>query len=47
MISNLSTTDSGAYECQISSTNRDLRKEVFLNVKGKSINDFSHQYISM
>ncbi|XP_060564333.1 hemicentin-1-like isoform X2 [Ruditapes philippinarum] len=33
MISNVSTADSGAYECQISSTNRDLRKEVFLNVK--------------
>ncbi|KAH3832609.1 hypothetical protein DPMN_105901 [Dreissena polymorpha] len=33
MISNLTTADSGAYECQISSVDRDLRKEVFLNVK--------------
>jgi len=34
MISNLTVTDGGAYECQISSKNKDLRKEVFLNVKG-------------
>lgn len=34
MISNLSTADAGAYECQISSTDKNLRKEVYLNVKG-------------
>lgn len=33
MISNVSTADSGAYECQISSVDRGLRKEVYLNVK--------------
>lgn len=33
MIANLSTEDSGAYECQISSVDRDLRKEVYLTVK--------------
>lgn len=33
MISNVTTTDTGAYECQISSVDRELRKEVYLNVK--------------
>ncbi|KAL4227204.1 hypothetical protein ACF0H5_012650 [Mactra antiquata] len=33
MISNLSTSDTGAYECQISSVDKGLRKEVYLNVK--------------
>ncbi|XP_052795641.1 zwei Ig domain protein zig-8-like [Mya arenaria] len=33
MISNVTTTDSGMYECQISSRDRYLRKEVFLHVK--------------
>ncbi|XP_045216852.2 lachesin-like isoform X2 [Mercenaria mercenaria] len=42
MISNVSTADSGAYECQISSTNRDLRKEVYLNVKGISLTGTLH-----
>ena len=34
MISNVTTKDTGAYECQISATDRELRKEVYLHVKG-------------
>lgn len=37
MISNLSTQDTGAYECQISSVDKGLRKEVYLNVKGTAV----------
>lgn len=37
MISNVTTLDSGMYECQISSRDRELRKEVYLHVKGKDI----------
>ena len=36
MISNITTADTGAYECQISATDKELRKEVYLNVKGKT-----------
>lgn len=33
MITNVTTADTGSYECQISSVDRDLRKEVYLHVK--------------
>lgn len=33
MISNVTTAETGAYECQISATDRELRKEVYLHVK--------------
>ena len=34
MISNVTTVDTGAYKCQISATDRELRKEVYSHVKG-------------
>ena len=36
MISNVSTQDTGPYECQVSAVDRDLRKEVFLHIKGET-----------
>ena len=34
MISNVTTAETGTYECQISAKDRELRKEVYLHVKG-------------
>ena len=34
MISNVTTHETGSYECQVSAVDRELRKKVYLTVRG-------------